>query len=447
LNFKKEILLIIIHIGIGLAISMFKPLSALYSFAIMAIGFWYVFASKNKHLSILIVLAYVAGSDVFLRMTQGLVFYELHKYLLIVFSVIGIFIQGGVSKGYHYIFYILLFMPSIFMGDYSLEDEVRKLVAFNLAGPVSLGVVAFYLYKRKVKLKELNLVLFFFVLPIISMAIYLQFFKASQMARFINTASNFATSGNFGPNQVSTILGVGTFIMLTRLVFTFKFLDKRTIINLILFTFISYRGVITFSRGGTIAAIIASAFFVFLIYMYSTAQLKFRIVTLFIYFFVIGTGVWGYTVLKTNGMISKRYAGENAAGVKKEDISSGRGTLAEYELQAFKENPVFGIGPGKIRKYRYNLSGIDSASHNEITRALAEHGLFGAVTILLLLIVPLLLRFNIRSNVFFYSFFLMWFLTINHSATRIAAPAFMYALSLIDIQYEKNTVRRKSIKR
>ena len=234
--------------------------------------------------------------------------------------------------------------------------------------------------------------------------------------------------------------------MLTRLVFTFKFLDLKTGLNLFLFIFITYRSVLTFSRGGVFSAIIAAAFFLFLIYLYSNKKLKFRVVSLLAFFVVILVSIWTYTTIKTNGFINKRYAGENAAGVKKEDISSGRGTLIEYELAAFRESPILGIGIGKVKEYRYKNSGINAASHNEMTRLLAEHGLFGIFALLLIVSTPFLLRFNMRSNIFFYSFFLIWFLTINHSATRISAPAFIYGLCLLDIQYETNTIRRKQIK-
>ena len=37
-----------------------------------------------------------------------------------------------------------------------------------------------------------------------------------------NTASNAAVSGGYGPNQVATILGLGVFIILTRLLIPYK---------------------------------------------------------------------------------------------------------------------------------------------------------------------------------------------------------------------------------
>ena len=110
------------------------------------------------------------------------------------------------------------------------------------------------------------------------------------------------------------------------------------------------------------------------------------------------------------------------------------------------ENPLFGIGPGQAKSFRFERTGIEAASHNEITRLLAEHGILGVFAIFILILVPISVRMNNRRNIYFYSFFLIWFLTINHSATRIAAPSFLYALCLLDIQYETNTIRRKQIK-
>jgi hypothetical protein len=38
------------------------------------------------------------------------------------------------------------------------------------------------------------------------------------------------------------------------------------------------------------------------------------------------------------------------------------------------------------------------------------------------------------------SFLIFWLLTINHAAMRIAAPAFVYALSLLKVYYQKETI-------
>jgi O-antigen ligase len=117
------------------------------------------------------------------------------------------------------------------------------------------------------------------------------------------------------------------------------------------------------------------------------------------------------------------------------------------EFNEFVENPFLGVGVGRIKDLRFQKTGIHAASHNEMSRIISEHGLLGALAFSILLVVPLLLRFGDRSNVLFYSFYFFWLLTVNHSAMRIAAPAFIYALSLLHITNDKPSIHRQQAER
>ena len=68
---------------------------------------------------------------------------------------------------------------------------------------------------------------------------------------------------------------------------------------------------------------------------------------------------------------------------------------------------------------------------------LSEHGTLGIIGMLILIIVPAFLFFETKHNVYLITFFVFWALTISHSATRIAAPAFIYALALLNIKFDK----------
>ena len=81
-------------------------------------------------------------------------------------------------------------------------------------------------------------------------------------------------------------------------------------------------------------------------------------------------------------------------------------------------------------------TGIDAASHNEISRMLAEHGMFGVVGLLLLIITPMFLYLDNKQHLFVIPFLIFWLLTINHAAMRLAAPAFIYALTLLKVQFK-----------
>ena len=101
---------------------------------------------------------------------------------------------------------------------------------------------------------------------------------------------------------------------------------------------------------------------------------------------------------------------------------------------------------GKTKEYREEKLDILAASHNEISRLLSEHGVFGLLALFILVLTPLFFRIGNRHNYLFYSFYGFWFLTINHSSMRVAAPAFIYALALLNvIDEKKNTLSRQQI--
>jgi O-antigen ligase len=148
-----------------------------------------------------------------------------------------------------------------------------------------------------------------------------------------------------------------------------------------------------------------------------------------------GIVVWGFSSQQTSGLIDKRYANEDAAGREKKSQMSGRETLIETELNMFLNNPLLGIGVGKNKEVRFEETGIEAASHNEITRMLAEHGSLGLLGLLILFLTPIVLYMSDRTQIFALVFMTFWLLTINHAAMRIAAPAFVYALALLKIRF------------
>ena len=439
-----ELIFILLHIAMGLIIYYIPFSSKLVSLLVVFLSVFFVLLSKNKVLAVLIACAYVATSDVFFRMTGGLFFYELHKYLLIVLVFIGFIFDQVRVKGQVYLMYVALLLLTIVFTAYDYTDEVRKMIAFNLAGPVSLGFVAFYFYKKKITMQQLSKVLFFALLPIISLVVYLFLYTPSIKDSVTGTASNFATSGGFGPNQVATILGVGMFILFSRLLFN-KFRGIQSILELLFFGYISFRGLVTFSRGGIITAIVAIIFLIALTYLRGHRKFRSKVLMVIFWSIILGVSVWFYASNRTSGLIENRYANQNAVGVEKQDVSTGRKDLFLTEVEAFVESPIIGIGVGKNKGYRFDKTGKVAASHNEISRLLAEHGSLGIIALSILLLVPLLLRIENNRNIYFYSFFIMWLLTINHSAMRIAFPSFIYGLCLLDVTFPKKTSLKKQV--
>ena len=134
-------------------------------------------------------------------------------------------------------------------------------------------------------------------------------------------------------------------------------------------------------------------------------------------------------------MLDNRYAGKNAKGEQKKDITSGRSAILNQQIASFAENPLgIGVGNGKYKRQN-SIVHITATSHNEVGRLIEEHGVIGVMILLLLLGLPLISFWygNNYQRAFTTAFYLFWFLTINHSAMRIAFPGFIYGLSLMNI--------------
>lgn len=442
---SKYIKLILFHVLIGLAIFWVPFLAKIYAALIFIGGLVWVIKTKNKSNEVLMVGAYIVGSEVFLRMTHGSPLYEFSKYSVTIFSVIGIFFSGFSKNSIPYWTFLILLIPGILIATETLNftTDIRKTIAFNISGPVCLGLTALYTYNRNIKFSQMNAVFLSAGLPIVTTAMYLILYTPDLSEALTGTSSNFQTSGGFGPNQVATVLGLGMFVFFSRLIFASP--NKLlTIINAILLFNISYRGLVTFSRGGMITGFIMIIVLIFILYRSTKNSGKIKLNYLVVLFSVALLSTWAYTSSQTGGLIEKRYSNEDALGRKKENLMTGRENISLHEIDLFLENPFFGIGVAKGAEIRYEESGQIQLSHNEITRMMAEHGALGILALLILLLTPMVMYLNNKQNIFVFCCLVFWLLTINHAAMRIAAPAFIYALSLLKIQMDETpAIHRK----
>jgi O-antigen ligase len=425
------------HLVLG-ALLLSGLIAKAYSFLILFFGVLYIIRNKNENNEAIYWSAYLVGGEVLFRMAGGMIFYELPKYAVMVFLFVGLVVE---KRRHHvslsYLIYILLLLIGIAFVDIPFSESIRKAIAFNLSGPILLGVSAIYFYRRPLSLSTLMDMLFYMVLPIISMLTLLYFRTPSLSEISFGGEANFETSGGYGPNQVATILGMGAFIVAVHLFFKRRIFALFSV-DIFLFTYLIYRGLITFSRGGMITAFLAIAVFTY----YFILSKENKILNLAKYsglLALFGFALFMYTSIATGGMLENRYANKNAAGNTKSDITTGRATLFASEVSAFMENPFFGVGVGGGKFYRMEELEIRAASHNEMGRLIGEHGLVGIVALLLLITVPIrhLFKQPYLARAFLASFLIFWFLTINHSAMRIAFPGFIYGLSVAVITFKE----------
>ena len=432
---RKYILLIVVHIIIGVLIFLIRPLSKIYAIAILAVGVYYVIKSRNKNNEVLYVSAYIVGSEVFLRMTGGNLLYESSKYGVMIFMALGMYYSGFSKNAIPFWIYLLLLLPGVIVATetLNLQTDVRKAIAFNISGPACLGISAIYCYNRKILLSHVNNIMLTLALPIFATTIYLILYTPNLKEVLTGTGSNNETSGGFGPNQVATLLGIGMFVFFSRLILESKS-KLLFILNLIILFNITYRGLVTFSRGGMVTGFMMIIFFLFYIYVNSKSQGKYNLYKLLIFMSVAFFVTWLYTSNQTGGLIDKRYANQDAAGRVKESQLTGREEIWDSEIDDFLDNPVFGIGVAKALEVREEKSGgLIIASHSEISRTLAEHGTMGILALMIVFFTPIFLFLDNKQHIYMFSFLFFWLLTINHAAMRIAAPAFVYSLSLLKV--------------
>jgi hypothetical protein len=434
----------------GILIYLNESLAKVYFFVALIYFMYRIVLSSNesKTFEVLKACAYFVGAEILFRMTKGGISYEAGKYLVIIFVIMGMFYKGLSGKGYPYFMYLIFMVPSIFVASTALSFDAnfRTNIAFVLSGPICLGAAALFCYDKSVSNKQLSKVLLNMVLPIITTTVYIFLYNPTVRDVLSGTGSNRTTSGGWGANQVSTILGLGMFIMAVRLFSKSPSLGLK-VLNLLIFSGMAFRAIVTFSRGGVVGAIFTIIAFLVIYYTVVSVKKRNEIIMISILFVFSIMVTWVISSNQTDGYIDLRYANKDHLGREKTDVTTGRGTLFMEEIEGFIESPFFGIGSSRAKDQRLELEGQGITSHSEVSRTLGEHGMFGVVMLVILLLKPFDLRSKNKRNYYFYAFLVFWFATINHSSMRIAAPAFVYALALLNVTHDKNPLHRKQIRK
>ncbi|WP_035758718.1 O-antigen ligase family protein [Flavobacterium tegetincola] len=442
---KKEqfyLIAILTHVGMGFLFFFFPFVGYLYGLFALVAGVIYIVNTGNKNNEVLLMAAYFTGIDVYLKMIGATILNEYGKYTVIIFMLLGILYKGFAKASFLYVAFLLLLLPAIFIGaeTLSLDVNIRKAIAFNITGPACLGLASIYTFRRSITIERMLDVLTMLLLPLIAMLVNLFLYTPSIKDVVTNTQSNFETSGGFGPNQVSTVLGLGMFIAFVQLLLASKSKTFQ-VINGILVALFAFRCIVTFSRGGMITGLLMMAVLLLVLYRITNFNAKGKIIAITGASMLAGLLIWGYTSIQTMGLIDKRYANEDVNGRKKSSNLSGRELLIESEFDMFLDNPFLGVGVGRNKEVREEESGIKAPTHNEITRLLAEHGSLGLIAFLILLVTPLILYLGNKLQIFALLFTIFWLLTINHAAMRIAAPAFVYSLALLNVRFSEHNQR------
>ena len=436
---KKLSFLAIIHFIIGFLISSRKDLATFWAFAIFFYGILNIIRYRNRNDEASIFASYIVGMEVALRTVGASVLWEFGKYATIFLLVTGMVVENVKFLRINILslIYFIALLPAVaLLPEYIDFRTFRLMVSGNLSGPLCLFIS--FLYFRQRKFNELNITNVFktLMLPIISSIGLILVRAPSFQDLSFSSEANFEMSGGFGPNQVCTLLGVSLIIVSLSRMFNLK-IFPRQIYDYVFLTISVGIAVLTFARGGVIAPIIA----IFFSYLLSggVKKYKFRYNGMG-YVLIVFLGLSYFSSNFTKGLINTRYSSLLSVINPNQTTLSGRAHIMALDFQIFKDNFLMGVGPGAARdlRWRYGYGSVVGA-HSEFTRMLAEHGLFGLISLLSILLLSYQeYRKRLDYNkVLLGCLSLFSILTMFHSAFRIALPGFIYGLSYVILNFQK----------
>lgn len=422
------------HVVLALVMQVAPSIATLHAIICLFVGV--AIAARRPMSGVPLVIAYIAGSEVLWRMTKAGVFWEFGKYAVCAVLVVAMLRMRPRRNAWLAASYLALLLPSALLTLLAFApDTARQQISFNLSGPLSLALCAMFFSNLRMSAENVRTTFFALMGPVIGIATLAYFSTASAVALEFTGGSNAVTSGGFGPNQVSAMLGLGLLFSLL-LLLERKLPWRLTAALLALAVIFAAQAALTFSRGGIAFAFLS----VFAALFYLVRDRRSRVTLL-----ILGTllfGVAKYAVVPrleefTAGKLSERYL---------KGDSSGRNLLASYDIEIFRDNPLIGVGPGVAPRMREKL-GHFGAAHTEFTRMLAEHGALGGLAILLLIVLGVRTvrgarNLKARAIVVALVTWVTLFLAVH--AMRLAAPAVLFGLAC-SIAYSSSARRARGL--
>ncbi|MES2780130.1 MAG: O-antigen ligase family protein [Bacteroidota bacterium] len=342
-------------------------------------------------------IVYLVSLEVLARMakTSPFIPYEVSKYVMCALFLYGICLNY--NKGYIGLLLLALILPAAF---YDQSEAVsNELLIFNIMGPIDLALGVIYFKGQVINKEQLFNLIKLALYPAISVLAF-AFIRTPDYDEIdFSLSANFDTTGGFGSNQVSTVLGLGLFLTFL-LWICGKIISKNKLFDMVIMMGFVLQGLLTFSRGGMIGGAVAILTLLFLMTFSGTrlsATNKINLPRVGLYLIpamILGLLVFQFVDSLTGNNLSLRYKGETAgtlAGSKELDLNTF--TTNRYEIflgdvELWKDNVLLGVGAGASKALRPTTEEVPTAAHVELSRLLAEHGLMGLLFFLILLIFP-----------------------------------------------------------
>ena len=465
---KNEKFWLIFHVLLGFGTAMSKMILVVWVYILISSTIIQLLKNKHKDFSLIHLLFYSLAIEQLNRSVKAwpLIPYELGKYLsLVVFTIAMMYPNTSKKKSSVGIVFLILTLPSLLIlpSDFVVND-----VIFNYSGLLTMALAMIFFSKQEFTFSQFKGLMRTFIYSAIAFTIYLYRYQAKLETKVTYSLSaNFDTAGGSATNQVSTYLGLAFGIMvlmyLTRQkLFKLKFADEALII------FFMFRGLITFSRGGIVSAMLAIILVLILPKfnnLLQNKQIQFRKIpiTTYIYSFFFIVVVFFTVNAMTGNQLLLRYQGETQHSLKtgKKDIqsvTSHRYEIFISDLLIFINNPLFGVGIGQSRWWRpvydpEHFTETGFLPHIEVSRMLADHGIFGVGLACIFLFYPFYKiakeRDNYKRSIMVLIFTIAVTSTFHTAMRTVLAPIFfgLACVNLVpDPLYDPN-VRNKLLRK
>lgn len=438
---------ILIHAIVGMAASFSPVIFAiwLFAFGLSSLSYLNKGTEDGKKVNLLYLISYVSALDLLNRMAKGYQYkipWELGKYVLAFGFLYGVVALNS-RKGLLGFVMIFLLIPSLFFGPES-NTQTSQLVG-NIAGPMAIGFAVFYCTKLKITRHQIITILKLILLPCVSVLAFTVIKNPDFSEYEFKLGAEFATAGGFGSNQVATILGLGLFLVFVFWINKWE-LFKNNQLTLLLLAAFGIQGLLTFSRGGMIGAVVG-IITISIVYSISSAKAKtiFKVpkISGFLLAAIISITSLFYIANEiTGGVLELRYSGETNAtlrGTQEKSLdvlTTNRFGIFMADLDVWQDYFVFGAGVGGSQILRSEEMGMEVAAHVELSRLLSEHGLLGLTYFIILLVIGFRV-FNNRGNpkytALLFSLFILAVYTTFHAATRTFLTPLLIGLSTVKI--------------
>lgn len=362
--------------------------------------------------------AYIAGSEVLWRMCGAAVFWESGKYAVILIFAIALARLRPVQPRLLPVVYFLLLLPSIALAPYQLlSDEARQQISFELSGPAALAMSVLFLSQIRLSKRQWANTVIALAGPLVAIVAVAVYNTVAAPTLNFTLNSNKVTSGGYGPNQVSTVLGLGAV-----LAFLAGVGPRRTtlfrLMMIALALLFATQSAMTFSRGGLYSAggaVIAGSW-----YLLRDPRARMLL--------ILAAGACGATAAYIIVPRLEQFT-EGRLGARFQVVSpTRRDVLVRQDVEVFLAHPLGGVGPGGGDVYHAR----GALAHTEPTRLLAEHGLLGAAALVALFVMMFrAMRASQTANdKALVAALLVWsMLTMSHMAMRIVAPSLLFGLA------------------